>query len=618
MDALTCEPGGVLTVGSECALDAGDACPAGTYGVTLSAGKLCVACPPGEAASQPDRQPDRQTASQPASSWLCICRTAAVLHDVHRLSSILQARCAISTARLCLARGLVCRLLCCLSKHRPVVHRSRCWQLCWCSGKQRPDELLGRQLRRLRRAGRMPAVRCRDVCWLLRGDLLLHLVRRCAGLRAQPAATLVLNGGQRGQEPAAAAAPIGTAWQAPNISLAVLPLPPLRSPADSYARLPGATGCLRCVEGIPKCVAGTDPGGSCDPGLSDKPSPGYQVLSLSAPGSLSAASCGLAAASLPFAQPPLFGQCTLSAGSPTSLSLLVDRYCGVQIVPLGDAACAEPAAPYWASMKLQAAYATTNRIANQLSGSRCGGRQGGGVGLCMQRVMLFEALFCILHAALCLPACLHIRRIQLWYVRHAHTLVAARSCLSWRQCRAPRWRCPTGRPPPMWQRPQRSRPLTRWAGHQPWRPRCWKCCLLPHTAAAAAASACSTFRRSAVISVVSHYLANGTAGSLVFSASGLLCISSDTTCCADHVCVQVCTGTASVTGGQAVGLPISPSSSCPAGSYDDSDVVDGCRPWCAGHGLAKRCLLCVVQRQCRMHGSGQQPEAKCRVASAAR
>ncbi len=142
------------------------------------------------------------------------------------------------------------------------------------------------------------------------------------------------------------------------------------SPDNSYARLPGATGCLRCVAGIPKCVAGTDPGGSCDPGLADAPSPGYQVLSLSAPGNLSAASCGLAAASLSFAQPPLFGQCTLSAGSPTSLSLYVDQYCGVQILPLGDAACSEPAAPYWASMKLQAAYAATNRIANQLASSR--------------------------------------------------------------------------------------------------------------------------------------------------------------------------------------------------------------------------------------------------------
>ncbi|KAL4424818.1 hypothetical protein ABPG77_011068 [Micractinium sp. CCAP 211/92] len=325
-----CELGGPLTVGTECALDAADACPAGTYGVPLSSGKLCAACPPGYYAA--------------ASNTGQACTAADAGSYVGAVGSSAQTSCP---------------------------------------------------------AGSYSALGGQGAC--------------------QPCDA----GTYRGSEG-------GTSCSS--------------CPDNSYARLPGATGCLRCVSGIPKCVAGTDPGGSCDPGLADAPSPGYQVLSLSAPGNLSAVSCGLAAASLSFAQPPLFGRCTLTAGSPTSLSLYVDRYCGVQILPLGDAACSEPAAPYWASMKLQAAYAATNRIANQLSGS---------------------SSFLL-----------------------ALTPVSGSSAT-----------------------------LSYW----------------PATTDAAEASAVEAF---------------------------------DT----------VCTGTASVTGGQAVGLPTSPSSSCPAGSYDNSDVVDGCRP----------------------------------------
>jgi hypothetical protein len=42
--------------------------------------------------------------------------------------------------------------------------------------------------------------------------------------------------------------------------------------------------------------------------------------------------------------------------------------------------------------------------------------------------------------------------------------------------------------------------------------------------------------------------------------------------------LQTCSGTAEVIGGQVNGVPTTPSA-CPAGSYDDSEVVDGCRPW---------------------------------------
>ncbi|KAL4421395.1 hypothetical protein ABPG75_010686 [Micractinium tetrahymenae] len=344
VSVLTCEPGGVLTVGTECALDTADACPAGTYGVPLTTGKLCAACPPGKAAA----------AGQPARVWA----------GYYSASS--------NTGQSCTAAD---------------------------------------------------------------AGSYVGAVRSSAEAGC-PAGSYTALGGQGACQPCDAGSyqgsPGGTSCST--------------CPANSYARLPGATGCLHCVAGVAKCVAGTDPGGTCDPGLPDAPSPGYQVLALSTPGNLSATSCGLGAASLSFAQPALFGQCTLSAGSPTSLSLFVDRYCGVQIVPLGDTACSEPAAGYWPSMKLQAVYAATNRIANQFSSSSS-------------------------------------------FLLELAPVSGSSVALSY-----------------------------------------W-----PATTDVAEAAAVEAFD-------------------------------------------QVCTGTASVTGGQVVGLRGSPSSSCPAGSYDDSDAVDGCRP----------------------------------------
>lgn len=43
--------------------------------------------------------------------------------------------------------------------------------------------------------------------------------------------------------------------------------------------------------------------------------------------------------------------------------------------------------------------------------------------------------------------------------------------------------------------------------------------------------------------------------------------------------LQSCAGKVTVTGGQVDGVPTTPDSSCPAGSYDSSAAVDGCRAW---------------------------------------
>ena len=66
----------------------------------------------------------------------------------------------------------------------------------------------------------------------------------------------------------------------------------------SYAWVPGSTGCLRCVSGVPTCIAGTDGGQACSG--SGTASAGYSVLQ---PTQLS--SCGLSGA---FAV-PAYGQC---------------------------------------------------------------------------------------------------------------------------------------------------------------------------------------------------------------------------------------------------------------------------------------------------------------------
>lgn len=95
---------------------------------------------------------------------------------------------------------------------------------------------------------------------------------------------------------------------------------------------------------------------------------GYQVLSITTPSSLPTASCAMPAA-LSFANPALFGQCTLSTSTPTKLSVYVDDTCGVRIVPMGDTACAEPAAAYWSSIPIKGYYVAPNLIQTSLGSS---------------------------------------------------------------------------------------------------------------------------------------------------------------------------------------------------------------------------------------------------------
>lgn len=215
-------------------------------------------------------------------------------------------------------------------------------------------------------------------------------------------------------------------------------------PASSYARLPGATLCVRCVEGVALCVAGTDAG--CNSSLADASSAGYQVLSVTSPSSLPTSSCALPDA-LSFANPGLFGQCTLSPSTPTKLSLYVDDTCGVRITPMGDTACAEPAAAYWSSMPIKGFYVTPTLIQTSLGSASSS---------------------------------------------YLLSLTPASGT---------------------------SITISYWA-------------------------ATTNFSNAAVVSASS----------------------------------QVCSGSTDVIGGQVAGLPVSPSTSCPSGSYSSVNVVDGCRP----------------------------------------
>jgi len=46
---------------------------------------------------------------------------------------------------------------------------------------------------------------------------------------------------------------------------------PFCSPNDSYAWIPGSTGCLRCSKGVPRCVAGNIGGACTDDGSTGSP-----------------------------------------------------------------------------------------------------------------------------------------------------------------------------------------------------------------------------------------------------------------------------------------------------------------------------------------------------------
>ena len=92
---------------------------------------------------------------------------------------------------------------------------------------------------------------------------------------------------------------------------------------------------------------------------------GYQLLSITSPGTLSTNACALGT-TLGYGNPALFGQCTLAPDT-TYLSVYVDAYCGVQINPIKDTACGEPGAAYWSNMTLTGSYVTPTLIANSLN-----------------------------------------------------------------------------------------------------------------------------------------------------------------------------------------------------------------------------------------------------------
>ena len=109
---------------------------------------------------------------------------------------------------------------------------------------------------------------------------------------------------------------------------------------------------------------------------SPTPPAGYQVLSVTAAGTLPAADCALGP-QLAFASPPLFGRCSLAPPGTTLLSLYVDQYCGAVLTPMSDPQCAEPGASYWPSMRIAAHFVTPTLIATRFnpaatSPTRCG------------------------------------------------------------------------------------------------------------------------------------------------------------------------------------------------------------------------------------------------------
>lgn len=92
---------------------------------------------------------------------------------------------------------------------------------------------------------------------------------------------------------------------------------------------------------------------------------GYQVLSVTNPSSLPTFSCAMPSG-LSFANPSIFGQCVFSPSTPTKLSVYVDDTCEVHIIPIGDSACAEPAAAYWRNMQIKGYYVAPDRIQTSL------------------------------------------------------------------------------------------------------------------------------------------------------------------------------------------------------------------------------------------------------------
>jgi len=122
------------------------------------------------------------------------------------------------------------------------------------------------------------------------------------------------------------------------------------SPPDSSAWIPGSTKCLRCANGVPRCVAGS----GCTDDLAAS-SPGNHIVSLVA----NAAACANTR------KPAIYDQCGMTSTA-TKLSLRVAGDCSVAIRPIADAACSEEGNAYYAGLRIQAFYKDVTAIRSLL------------------------------------------------------------------------------------------------------------------------------------------------------------------------------------------------------------------------------------------------------------
>ena len=124
------------------------------------------------------------------------------------------------------------------------------------------------------------------------------------------------------------------------------------SPPDSSAWIPGSTQCLRCTNGVPRCVAGD---GCTDNGAAS--SPGNHIVSL-----LATATCDNTL------KPAIYGpgsyKCAMTTA--TKLSLLVAGDCSVGIIPIADPLCSEEGNADYAGLRIQAFYKSATTIRSLL------------------------------------------------------------------------------------------------------------------------------------------------------------------------------------------------------------------------------------------------------------
>ena len=96
----------------------------------------------------------------------------------------------------------------------------------------------------------------------------------------------------------------------------------------SYAWVPGSTGCLRCVKGVPTCVQGKENGAECSASGVAAASPGFSVLQ-----PVQMETCGLAGS---FAV-PAYGKCASWSKATVTLqwSIYVAGVSGPSMLPWG-------------------------------------------------------------------------------------------------------------------------------------------------------------------------------------------------------------------------------------------------------------------------------------------